>query len=135
MPFSTTENIACHMSLIMLVCFHMLQVSFSLLIRNGAQLVDQPDDFKLGQNYRNIQSGQNSSVHDWHRHDHTLQACSDQSLQQLTTGHWFIDAKGHYLYEPATCILRRMSGEDARRYAIYSRQVVMHEQAACTFDA
>ena len=102
--------------LFVLVCFQR-KLSVSLLLKNGAQLVDKPNDFKLGKNYQRIQSGQNSSVHDWHGHAETVQSCKGESLSALTTGRWHINGQGHYLYEPASCVLRRFSGEGARRYA------------------
>ena len=91
--------------------------TFGVLLRNGMQVTHGNHSFAFSRHYLSIKK-QESSIHTWEQHNSTVPPCNSQSMKELTTGKWYITRKGHYMFEPDTCMLRRITGESARRYGV-----------------
>ena len=102
-----------HLALILYLTYS--QGTFCVLLRNGVEVSHGNKSFASSRNYLNIQQ-HNSTIHAWEQHFNTVPPCTQKSLDELTTGKWYITKNGRYLFEPDTCVLRRITGESARRY-------------------
>ncbi len=106
-----------HLALILYLTY--AHCACGVLLRNGMQVTRGNHSFADSRNYLNILQ-QDSSIHIWEQHFKTVPPCNSKSLEELTTGKWYINRKGRYLYEPDTCVLHRITGESARRYGFTS---------------
>ena len=91
------------------------QATLCYLLENGAKIGHSRESFKDGSNYARINQSDESQAKSWEAHTESLPLCDGRSLDELTAGAWYITTEGHYVYEPDTCALRRLSGESARR--------------------
>ena len=105
------------MSFVHLLVFQaLLQTSVRcIVLRNGIPVSEHTNDFTAHNIYQNIHTEGSSNVSSWETHVQHLVMCENRSLDDLTHGKWYRSDQGHYLYEPDTCQLHRISGELARR--------------------
>ena len=85
---------------------------------DGVHHLSLSDDtqFQNSKTYQNIHETDRYSVSSWEAHLRIVQPCNTASLRELTEGKWYITEDGHYLYEPNSCALKRLTGHQARRY-------------------
>ena len=86
-----------------------------MLLENGVNLAHSRKSFKDSLNYARINQSGESRAASWEAHTGPLPRCDGKLLDALSTGHWYITTEGHYMYEPDSCALHRLSGENARR--------------------
>lgn len=91
------------------------QAALCYLLENGAKVAHSRENFKDGINYARINASGETRVTGWESHAEALPLCDGRSLDELTSGGWYLTKEGHYTYEPDSCRLRRISGESARR--------------------
>ena len=102
----------------------LLIVCDSVLLRNGFPCTDGKQQLNASSWYRNIYELANTTLPGWESHLEESPVCSkNHSLDELTSGKWYVTQEGHFLYEPSSCQLLRHSGESARRCAFTVRDV------------
>ena len=95
--------------------FILQTVGQCMLLENGVKIAHSRRTFRDGRNYARInEHGEGRALH-WEAHTESLPLCDGRALDDLTSGRWFINRQGHYMYEPNSCALHRISGENARR--------------------
>ena len=87
----------------------------SVLLKSGVPSTDGMHHLNTSSWCRNIYTVANESFPSWERHLEDLPVCSKESFGNLTKGGWYVTQEGHFLYEPSSCQLLRISGESARR--------------------
>ena len=86
-----------------------------MLLENGVKIAHSRKTFKDGLNYARINESSEGSAKSWEAHTESLPQCEGKSLDELSTRGWYMTKQGHYTYEPESCMLHRISGENARR--------------------
>ena len=85
------------------------QSALCVLLENGVTIAHSRTSFKDGTNYARINVSGKNQAKSWEAHTETLPWCDGSSLDELTTGEWYTTREGHYLYEPDSCALHRIS--------------------------
>lgn len=100
------------------LCLGLLIVCDSVLLRNGVTCTDGKQHLNASSWYRNIYNLADTTLTGWESHLEESPVCSEkQSLDELTSGKWYVTQEGHFMYEPSSCQLLRHTGESARRCA------------------
>lgn len=86
-----------------------------MLLENGVNIAHSRKTFKDGLNYARINKSGEGRAKSWEAHTESLPLCDGKLLDELSTGGWYITKQGHYAYEPDSCMLHRVPGENARR--------------------
>jgi hypothetical protein len=88
---------------------------------SDAKYLHDKEDLMNSTIYRVIRANRSNKAGQlvsWDSHVSNVTYCQGRSLDELTTGKWYLSKDGHYFYEPSSCALRRLTGEQVRGCAM-----------------